>query len=260
MEARDGYYGHLTSLETSQAARENSLIVLPLGAIEQHGPHLPIDVDSYLAARAAREAVELARSRHQANVFYLPGVHYGNSFSHMEFPGRISLSFDTFIAVIYDILDELAKTGFRKFVIFNGNGGNEVCITVAVRKLTEKWRSQNIYLRIYKLGIGDLSSPPMPQGFADKINSMIPGNDGEIHAGARETSYYLANLEELVRKDRNVKPETKKVSWINLTLDQITNTGSTGDPTKASKEMGIYFWDTVIPVLADYLAELSSTD
>ena len=257
MSTNSAYFGHLTSDETREAAESNALLVLPLGAIEQHGPHLPVDTDDYLATRAAKEAVELARDQYGTNIFYLPPVHFGNSFAHLAYPGRISLGFETFTLVIFDILDELIRSGFRNFIVLNGNGGNEVCISIAIRKITEKWFLSGESVKIYKFGAGGISSPPMPGGFAEKINNMTPGNQKEIHAGARETSYYLSNQEEFVRKDQIAKPVMQEVGWVNFTVDEISNSGSTGDPSQASKEIGQLFWETVIPTYAKKFDEIS---
>ena len=99
------YYGHLTSKEAQVAAKKKYILVLPIGAIEQHGPHLPIDTDDWLALKAAKEGVELAVKKYKINAMYLPGIHFGQSFSHLAWPGRISLSFNTFVSVIYEVID-----------------------------------------------------------------------------------------------------------------------------------------------------------
>lgn len=256
------YYGHLTAEEAQRAAEEGYALVLPVGAIEQHGPHLPIDTDDYLALRGAREGVIEAREKYGAKVLYLPGVHYGSSFFHMGFPGNISLGFETFISVICDVLDQLIGQGFRRFVIANGNGGNEPVLSIAMRKVTEKWRHQGVRVFIYSVAIGNIERPPMPDGFAEKINEMISASAGGVHAGARETSWLLAGREELVRKDRLIKPVMKSVRWrwANLTMDDVSNTGAIGDPTQASKEVGELYWETFRANFAKMLAEISQGD
>jgi len=201
-----------------------------------------------------------AREKYGAKVLYLPGVHYGQSFVHMGFPGRISLGFETFISVIYDVLDQLIGERFRRFVIVNGNGGNEPGLSIAMRKVTEKWRRQGIPVFIYIVQVGDIERPPMPDGFAEKINEIISANAGGTHAGARETSWNLAGREELVRKDRLVKPVMKSVRWANRTIDEISNTGANGDPTQASKEVGELYWETFRANFAKMLAEISQGD
>ena len=143
------YYGHLTSNEAKLAVKKKYILVLPIGAIEQHGPHLPIDTDDWLALRAAKEGVELAVKKYKTKAMYLPGIHFGQSFSHLAWPGRISLSFSTFVSIIYEVIDQLVYEGFKKFVIVNGNGGNEPSIITAIRQVTEKWREEKKYIKIF---------------------------------------------------------------------------------------------------------------
>ena len=150
------YYGHLTSNEAKLAVKKKYILVLPIGAIEQHGPHLPIDTDDWLAFRAAKEGVELAVKKYKTKAMYLPGIHFGQSFSHLAWPGRISLSFSTFVSIIYEVIDQLVYEGFKKFVIVNGNGGNEPSIITAIRQVTEKWREEKKYIKIYTIGVGNI--------------------------------------------------------------------------------------------------------
>ena len=251
------HYGHLTADEAQSASKEGYTLVLPLGAIEQHGPHLPLDADDYQAMRGALEGVTEAREKYGAKVLCLPNIAYGNSYTHAGFPGSISLGFETFISVICDILDQLIGQGFRQFVIANGNGGNRPGVSIAIRKITEKWRQQDVRVIIYVVHVGEIEGPPLPEDLADKIRQMTPGNEGEMHAGAEETSQILAGREELVRQDLLIKPVMKSVGWTNMTLDEISDAGSTGDPTKASKEVGELYWKTFRASFAKMLVEIS---
>ena len=255
---KETHYGHLTAEEAERAAADGYTVVLPVGAIEQHGPHLPIDTDAYLALRAASEGVVEAREKYNARVLCLPVMPYGNSFAHLGFPGRISLGFETFISVICDILDELIRQGFRRFVLLNGNGGNESGLTIAAQKVTENWVRRGIRVFIYRARAASVAGPSMPEGFAEKIGAMLPGNKDEIHAGARETSWLLAGREGLVRVDRLVKPVKRSVSWDNKTLADVSDTGATGDPTQASREVGELLWETKRTGLAKMFAEISA--
>jgi len=238
------YYGHLTSNDVKLAAKQNYTLVLPIGAIEQHGPHLPIDTDDWLAVRAAKEGVELSVKKYKTKVMYLPGIHFGQSFSHLAWPGRISLSFNTFVTLIYEVIDQLIHEGFKKFVLVNGNGGNEASIITAIRQVTEKWRKEKKYIKIYSIGVGNIHKPPLSKNFDKRINKFFKNktNEGELHAGARETSWNLSGRPNLVRSNLAKKPIIKKVGWANSSLDEISNNGTTGNPELASKALGNYFW------------------
>tara|TARA_Y100001970_G_scaffold66752_1_gene85138 strand:- start:2457 stop:3239 length:783 start_codon:yes stop_codon:yes gene_type:complete len=239
------YFGHLTSNEAKLAAKKKYILVLPIGAIEQHGPHLPIDTDDWLALKASKEGVELAVKKFKVRAMYLPGIHFGQSFSHLAWSGRISLSFNTFVLLIYEVIDQLVKEGFVKFVIVNGNGGNEPSIITAIRQVTEKWKENKKNIKIFTVGVGNIFKPPLPEDFPKKIKKYIKGksNEGEVHAGARETSWNLYGRPELVKLNLAKQPIIKKIDWANSSLDEISNNGTTGNPTLASKELGKYFWE-----------------
>jgi len=256
------HFGYLTRDEAKTAAEEGYILVLPVGAIEQHGPHLPIDADDYQAIRGAQEGVIEAREKYGVKALCLPPVHYGNSFIHHNFPGHISLSFETFISVIYDILDQLVCQGFRKFVIVNGNGGNRPSLSIAMWKVTDKWRQKGVSVFIYLVHVGDFEEPPMPADFPNRVKHLIPQNarpEFKIveHAGVEETAQIMAGREELVRCDRLMRPTVKDVLWSNARIDEISSIGVTTDPTRASKEVGELFWQTFRENFAKMLAEIS---
>src|SRR5574340_1062965 len=142
-------WGECTWEDIAQAAREDYLVVFPAGAIEQHGPMLPVDVDARLAERYAADGAQRARDKYGLNVLVLPTLPYGQSFIHMKFPGTISFSFETYLAALSDILRTVADWGFRALMICNGNGGNEQCLEVARRKLTEEMTRANREVRFY---------------------------------------------------------------------------------------------------------------
>ncbi|MCD6351039.1 MAG: creatininase family protein, partial [Armatimonadetes bacterium] len=124
-------WGENTWPELRQAAEEGYLVLLPAGAIEQHGPMLPVDTDARLAERWAREGATRAREKYGVKALVLPTLAYGQSCHHMNFAGTISLSFPTYLAVLHDLLREVVRHGFRKIVIINGNGGNEAVLRAA---------------------------------------------------------------------------------------------------------------------------------
>ncbi len=110
--------------DIAQAAREDYIVVFPVGAIEQHGPMLPLQVDARLAERWALDGARRARERDGLNVLILPTLPYGQSCFHMRFPGTISLRFETYISAMCEIMRDVFEAGFRSLAIINGNGGN----------------------------------------------------------------------------------------------------------------------------------------
>lgn len=112
----------LAELTRDQIAERapTSVAVLPTASIEQHGPHMPVVVDTLLCGTVAQRAAEAT----EASVLVAPVLCYGNSHHHRPFAGVLSLASDTYMAVVTDILEGLALSGFRKLVVLNGHGGN----------------------------------------------------------------------------------------------------------------------------------------
>jgi creatinine amidohydrolase len=132
----DGVSRRLADLrapQLSSALTERSVIVLPLGAIEQHGPHLPFNTDWLIAERVAAAAVE--RVGDELDVWLLPSLAYTKSNEHAWSAGTIWLSHDTLMKVLDDIGRCVATTPARKLVFFNGHGGNSALVGVANREI-----------------------------------------------------------------------------------------------------------------------------
>ncbi|HJN15021.1 MAG TPA: creatininase family protein, partial [Armatimonadota bacterium] len=138
------------------------IVIIPIGAVEQHGPHLPLGTDWYAADRVAAQVGE------QLNAYVLPALPISNSQEHLDFRGSVSLRPQTLALVLEDIILSLAHQGFGKFVIVNSHGGN--------------W--------VVKPTIRDINFRH-PELMVIMSNGTMPGDSAaippEIHAGAGET-------------------------------------------------------------------------
>ncbi|HEY9599681.1 MAG TPA: creatininase family protein, partial [Cyanophyceae cyanobacterium] len=101
--------------------QENVVIIQPVGAIEQHGPHLPLIVDAAIGVGVLGKA--LAKLPAEIPAYALPPLYYGKSNEHWQFPGTITLSAQTLLAVLMEMADSLYQSGFRKLVLMNSHGG-----------------------------------------------------------------------------------------------------------------------------------------
>ncbi|MDI6887759.1 MAG: creatininase family protein, partial [Candidatus Thermoplasmatota archaeon] len=112
-------FDELTMEEVKKFVNDKSIVILPIGVIEEHGEHLPLATDSlqveYIAERVAKKLGK--------NVFIVPSIRYGVCVSTDKFPGSISLTFDTMRALSYDILAGFIKNGFKKIILLSGHGG-----------------------------------------------------------------------------------------------------------------------------------------
>ena len=126
-------FAYLNWKQVDALPRESTLLVLPTAAIEQHGHHLPLATDTLINNLLLGHA--LRKLPADLPVYALPPVHYGKSNEHIGFPGTLSLSSATFMAVLRDLGSSLSKAGFRKLVLYNTHGGNTSLIDVMARDL-----------------------------------------------------------------------------------------------------------------------------
>jgi creatinine amidohydrolase len=130
--AESCYYDKLSWPEIREAAARQCVIVLPVGSTEQHGPHLPLDVDNFLCRRVCEGAAELVPDR----MLLMPQLSYGFNWHHIDFPGTIGIGWDNYVRFILDIVKSVAHHGLRKVLIVNGHGSNRPLVEVAARQAT----------------------------------------------------------------------------------------------------------------------------
>lgn len=182
----------ITRAEAREAANR-ALVVLPTGATEQHGPHLPVGTDSMAVEAVARSAAERVRPAVPALV--APTLAFGSSHHHLPFGGTMSVSTETYYRLICDLLESLAESGFRRVFIVNGHGGNSELVQLAARDVALR--------RPIAVAAGSywtIAWERLTAAGAGKVGHL-PG-----HAGAFETSLVAALRPELVREPRPERP------------------------------------------------------
>jgi len=244
--------------DIGQAAREDYIVVFPVGAIEQHGPMLPVQVDARLAERWACDGARRAREQYGLKVLVLPTLPYGQSCFHMRFPGTISLRFDTYISAMCEIMRAVVETGFRSIAIVNGNGGNASAVEVARHRLVEELTREGKGARIYAYA-GWTDSYFQAEWRKLGEQGLLPDETMGIHAAAPETAEMLADRPHLVKREKMVKATLKRTEqpgyfWL---ADEISETGAFGDPSLATAELGERLWDIVAESVARFLRRVS---
>ncbi|HUU74481.1 MAG TPA: creatininase family protein [Methanoregulaceae archaeon] len=223
-------------------------VILPLGSLESHGPHMPFGTDAFTAWLLAKELAERVE-----NTAVLPPVTYGMSEHYRDFPFTVSLTFETEIALIRDILESLHREGIRKVFILNGHDGNIAPIEVAARSV----KVAHPEMRIVSLGawwetLADL----LPPDFFEVWGGLGHGGEGELSMG-------LALFPELCRPDlaRGVVPDHlppyAEVKWL---FKELTDSGASGDPTRASREKGLHMKEVLMGALEELFLHLDSCD
>lgn len=233
------YLDELTMPEFQEKVKQNPVVILPLGAIEEHGPHLPLCTDSIQPEYIAQKVAE------KTGALIAPPIRYGYCSSTKNFPGTITISFDTLRALIYDILLEFIRNGIKNIVVLSGHAGriHMAALRLAAQEVVEESEANIMVLSDYDIAY-DL---------IDK-DETIPPDDG--HSGLIETSRILAIREELV-KGKGVPGNTRPPKFMVL-RDPETHfpTGVMGDPSNASKEKGKEINDFIIGELVKLIEEM----
>lgn len=247
-------YEKLTWPEINSAIDANQVCIVPCGAVEQHGDHLPLDVDLVCPGGIARGVGEQIPD----HVLVLPTVAYGYTGHVMDFPGTINTHYETFIRQVLDITKSLAYHGFKKIILLNGHGSNMPNLDLAARRTNLETDAECMLIAWWHLLTIDKEFLP---GWRE---SEFPG--GFAHACELETSLYLYLDEDNVRKDR-VKNHISTLNdgnpymWTDLlakgpaALVSWTSTysprGVMGQPELATREKGEQVYHEAVRQLSD---------
>jgi creatinine amidohydrolase len=185
----DYHYAKHTWPEINEGAARR-VIIVPVGAIEQHGPHLPVDTDNVIIQAICERAAEVSNGL----ILLVPAISYGFNDHNMDFPGTVSIKADTFIKHCYDVAASFAHEGFTEILFANGHGSNGILLEVAARQVTVD----------YEVRCGSVSWWSLATEAADRSIRVSPVPGGMSHAGEAETSLYLHLEDAAVRKDAMV--------------------------------------------------------
>jgi creatinine amidohydrolase len=249
MDAATEYrYNRLTWEEMNQAITAQKVVVLPTGSTEQHGRHLPLDVDVFLAESVC---LELGR-RVPDRVLVLPPVSYGLNRHHMDFPGTIHIEPEIFIAFCLNITKSVAYHGFEKILIINGHGSNTPLIDLVARKTVLETNSLCAALNYFSMGIEAFKG--------------VKESDVIAHADEFETSLYLYLAAERVQMEKAQKDDDVAGKYVssdstspyvrfNDYWGRWTTVGVHGDPTVATAKKGEIIWEAVLKGLVEFVDE-----
>jgi creatinine amidohydrolase len=255
-------YEKLTWPEINEAVELQKVCIVPCGAVEQHGPHLPLDVDLVcpcgIANGAGRQIPE--------KLLVLPVIAYGYTGHVMDFPGTINTHYETFIRQVLDVTKSLAYHGFKRIILLNGHGSNMPNLDLAARRTNLETDADCVLVAWWNLLKVDSAFMPSWR------ESKFPG--GCSHACELETSLYLYLDEAGVRKDKiksgtiSFNEEENPFNWVDLfgtgagTLISWTSsysqTGVLGDAEKATKEKGERAYNEAVKQLCRFVEYFQS--
>jgi creatinine amidohydrolase len=246
----------LTTVDFESLDPEKTVAVLPVGAVEQHGPHLPVATDALVAQAVAEAAVAAADDR--LPILLLPTMPVGKSNEHIDFPGTLTLPAETLIALWRELGESVARSGIRKMLFINAHGGQPQVMEIVARELRVRQEMLCVTSSWWHMGT--------PEG-------LIPPDEARhgIHGGMVETSLILHLAPDLVHMDKaenftpvmaEIASDHEKLTYvggvgIGWQAQDIHPAGVAGDATKATPEIGKAVFDHVIAGYARLLAEIS---
>lgn len=244
MSAQTEYrYNRLTWPEMNEAIADQKVILLPTGSTEQHGPHLPLETDAFLAESVCLEAGRRAADR----ILVLPPISYGLNLHHIDFPGTIHIEPETFIAFGLDICKSVAYHGFQKILLVNGHGSNGPLVDLIARKTVQQTQSLCAACTYLSLAL---------EAFETVRETPVMA-----HADEFETSLYLYLAPDRVRMERAVAGGDVVGQYLssdstsnypvrfNDFWGRWTQKGVHGDPTAATAEKGRVLFEAAVSAL-----------
>jgi creatinine amidohydrolase len=242
VDGRPRHLAELTWPEVDAAAQRGAAVILPVGATEQHGYHLPLCTDATLAERLALEVAAAL------DLLVAPPVAYGYRSRPLSgggegFPGTVSLSARSLMAVVEDVLTGLAASGFRRLVVLNWHYENSNFVYEAAWLAQQRLGGQDLRIMVIEAAFSELSPQVMEVLFGDEF----PGWDVE-HAAVLETSLMLHLRPDLVLLDRAVDDEAERhppYDVVPTPADFVPRSGTLWKATRASAEKGALAWPEI---------------
>lgn len=234
----------LSTIEAKQAAERGTVVIFPIGSVEEHGKHLPLCTDSvqseYIAAEVAKKTGSLVA----------PPFRQGICNAGHNFPGTMSIEFDTLRSVARDVLSELARNGFNRIIVLTGHAGSShmTALKLAAQEVVQKGAG-NAERKTRIMVLSDYD-------FADELKEKLdfPKEDG--HAGAIETSRIMAIRADLAKaKGEASFPKMPRFEVV-ADPERYFTSGVNGDPTLATVEKGRVMNEYIVEQVAKLVEEL----
>ena len=248
-------YQHYTWPEMAEVVKRQPVVVIPIGSVEQHGHHLPLDTDNLLIGSICEEAARRAGG----DMLLMPQVPYGYETHHMDFPGTIDIQPEHLLHFMLDITRSVAHHGFKRILIADGHGSNMPILDLVARRTileTEALCAAFIW-------------PSLAPGAIASVRQS--GRGGMAHACELETSVYLHLDAARVQMDKARAEQgmpNSEFIWMDLmegspvlltdVWTRFSKSGVSGDPTLATPEKGAVVFDAVVEALVRLVREFKN--
>jgi len=239
-------FHEMTAGRIAAIDRERAVLIQPIAAVEQHGPHLPVGTDGIICDAIAN-AVE---ARRPDTVLLLPALWPGASSHHLRFGATLDIRLNRYIELLQEILREPLRDGFKRVMLLNGHGGNIDPLRVALRQLQLEFPDAL------------LTGAPYWNLAEEEIAARLEGADKFVgHACEFETSMIMHLRPELVDEDRIADqsgwlPDVVDGLFVSRDMKQRTRAGATGRPDLASAEKGSALFEAIVEKVASVVDRL----
>ena len=235
--------------EVSEYIESNTIAILPIGANEQHGLHLPLNTDIFCAEQFARRAISKISGR---KIILLPPLPYGFSPTHMAFPGTITFSAETFMNVVKDICRSMIRHGVKKIVLLNGHAGNSASLGVVATEIRVETGAAILVVNWW-----DLCTDAIKSNFGFMFHACEAESSVAMALGQRVQSEKARGIKpssdiEFVRYNM-VEGGSRVTASIKI-INELSETGSIGSPEKMDLKKG----EEVVRVALERFAKLLS--
>lgn len=241
-----------------KATAHETIVVLPFGAYEQHGSHLPSDTDAIIATELAQKLEEVIDL---CEIKLLPTEEIGYSIEHLDFGKTKSLSYQEAIKRWLDIIKQQYDLGHRKILLLNAHGGNSPLLTIVATEARVKWNILVVVTHWTRFGL--------PPELADKMDKSI-----DIHAGDIETSMMLSINPDLVNMKHAENFTSKQTDYaqnfkflraygphaFGWKMNDLNDNGVVGNASAATAEKGKLIIDHAVAGLKDLVVDMSQFD
>ncbi len=231
----------LSTKETAEAAAQKVVVIFPLGSVEEHGAHLPLCTDSIQAEYIALEVAK------KTGCLIAPPFRQGICNAGHNFPGTISVEFETLRMVARDILSELARHGFKRVIVLTGHAGSShmTALKVAAQEVVRSSKARIMVLSDFY--------------FAEELRDKLGIDSRDGHAGDIETSRMMAIRPDLVKGKGSANFPSMPRFEVVSDPERFFPSGVMGDPTRASKEKGQKINEYIVAQVAKLVEELAKS-
>lgn len=243
-------WARMTAPEIVALSKQDAVVIIPVGSIEQHGPHLPVEVDALLATEVSRRAAKLAPAAQP--ILVAPTLAIGLAQHHLSFGGALTLDFATFSAVIGCMVRSILTSGFRKIALVNGHGGNTTALRVVVNELARTVQTPIVACTYWDVAM-------------EEFREILETQTCLMHACEAETSLMMALAGDAVRLEKleNLTAPSFEGSqdpfespfYRSLDMDELSTNGVLGNPTAATAAKGERFAAAAAAALAARLLD-----